>query len=112
LPIAEDFARLLDLVQRPGDFYTQGNQEIAAPRLMVEGVGPIALPLLPVQAAQLIAAAERAPYGRGADGPFCGGKQQSADVWPCGPRGTRISPERVLLHRTWIKSISIRSGTG
>ncbi len=67
MPIAEDFARLLDLVQRPGDFYTQGNQEIAAPRLTVEGIGPIALPLLPVQAAQLIAAAERAPYGRGAD---------------------------------------------
>jgi hypothetical protein len=28
----------------------------------VDGVGPIALPLLPVQAEQLIAVAERAPY--------------------------------------------------
>jgi hypothetical protein len=31
----------------------------------VDGVGPIALPLLPVQAEQLIVVAERAPYGRG-----------------------------------------------
>lgn len=31
----------------------------------VNGVGPIALPLLPTQAEQLIAVAERAPYGRG-----------------------------------------------
>src|SRR5262249_55415645 len=41
--------------------------EMLAPRLEVTGVGVIALPLLPVQARELIAAAERAPYGRGAD---------------------------------------------
>jgi hypothetical protein len=35
--------------------------------LEVNGVGPIALPLLPIQAKQLIAAAERAPYGRGGE---------------------------------------------
>ena len=38
-----------------------------APGLVVGGIGPIALPLLAVQAEQLIAAAERAPYGRGED---------------------------------------------
>jgi hypothetical protein len=38
-----------------------------APGLTVEGVGPVALPLLPAQAEHLIAAAERAPYGRGED---------------------------------------------
>ena len=38
-----------------------------APRLEVEGVGQVALPLLPVQAEQLIATAQRAPYGRGAE---------------------------------------------
>jgi hypothetical protein len=37
------------------------------PLIEVEGIGPIALPLLPAQAVQLLAAAELAPYGRGAD---------------------------------------------
>jgi len=33
----------------------------------VDGVGPLAMPVLPFQADQLIAIAEAAPYGRGAD---------------------------------------------
>lgn len=36
------------------------------PHLEVEGVGTIALPLIPFQAEQLAGIAERAPYGRGA----------------------------------------------
>ena len=63
--ITTDLAGLLDTVQRPGDFYAAGSAEIFTPSLEVEGVGPIALPLLPVQAEQLIAVAEQAPYGRG-----------------------------------------------
>ncbi len=63
--ITKDLAAVLELVQRPGDFFTHGIQEISAPGLDIAGIGPIALPLLPVQAAQLIALAERAPYGRG-----------------------------------------------
>src|SRR5215472_18195117 len=39
--------------------------ELLAPLLEVDGVGPVALPLLSVQAEQLVAVAERAPYGRG-----------------------------------------------
>ena len=58
-------AETLHTVQRPGDFYTTGTTDIFAPRLDVAGVGPIALPLLPVQAQQLLAVAEQAPYGRG-----------------------------------------------
>jgi predicted 2-oxoglutarate/Fe(II)-dependent dioxygenase YbiX len=65
--IAEDFAGILSAVRRPGDFYAFGRTELLAPRIEVESVGTIALPLLPVQAEQLIAAAERSPYGRGAD---------------------------------------------
>ena len=64
--ICEDLAELLSTVQRPGDFYVSGRLQLLAPRLAVEGVGQIALPLLPVQAERLIAIAERAPYGRGA----------------------------------------------
>ena len=65
--ITADFAVLLRSVRRPGDFYASGTIALPAPALEVEGVGPVALPLLPFQAEQLIAAAARAPYGRGQD---------------------------------------------
>ena len=65
--IVSSLAALLGGVERPGDFYTAGTAEIFSPRLEVDGVGPVALPLLQVQAEALIAAAERAPYGRGED---------------------------------------------
>ena len=63
--LTSDLAAILSRVERPGDFYTTGTGEIFTPRLEVDGVGPVALPLLQVQAEALIAAAERAPYGRG-----------------------------------------------
>ncbi|MGB8700209.1 MAG: 2OG-Fe(II) oxygenase [Thermosynechococcaceae cyanobacterium] len=63
--ITTELAEVLSTVQRPGNFYVAGTTEIFAPRLEVEGVGPIALPLLPVQVEQLVAIAEPAPYGRG-----------------------------------------------
>src|SRR5215470_3622801 len=63
--ICEELAELLSTVQRPGDFFASGRLDLLPPRLTVDGVGQIALPLLPVQVEQLIAAAERAPYGRG-----------------------------------------------
>ena len=66
-PIAIEFADLLATVSRPSLFCVAGTQQILAPGLTVEGIGPVALPLLPVQAEQLIAVAERAPYGRGED---------------------------------------------
>lgn len=64
--VCGELAELLSTVQRPGDFFASGRLELLPPRLTVDGVGQIALPLLPVQAEQLIALAERAPYGRGA----------------------------------------------
>ena len=60
-------AELLRKAHRPGDFWVSGTTELLPPSLSVDGVGSIALPLLPVQARQLVAVAERAPYGRGAD---------------------------------------------
>jgi hypothetical protein len=63
--ICQKLADVLSTVQRPGDFYTTGNLELPAPRLLVEGVGQIAFPLLPAQGEQLIAVAQRAPHGRG-----------------------------------------------
>lgn len=63
--LTTDLAAVLGTVRRPGDFAASGTTELSAPQFAVEGVGPLALPLLPVQAAALIAVAERAPYGRG-----------------------------------------------
>jgi hypothetical protein len=63
--LTTELADILHMVQRPGDFYTTGTIDIFTPSLEVTGVGPIALPLLPAQAQQLIAVAAPAPYGRG-----------------------------------------------
>ena len=63
--IVDDFAEALSTVRRPSTFFVAATEPMLAPGLAVDGIGPVALPLLPVQAEQLIAAAERAPYGRG-----------------------------------------------
>lgn len=63
--ITTELPEILKTVQQPGNFYTSGITEMFTPHMEVEGVGPIALPLLPAQAEQLVAVAEQAPYGRG-----------------------------------------------
>ena len=65
--IATELAEVLSTVSRPGNFFVSGSTEMLAPRLEVDGVGRVAMPLLPMQAEQLVAVAERAPYGRGED---------------------------------------------
>jgi len=65
--ITAELAEVLSTVCRPGDFFVSGTTDILAPLLEVDGVGPISLPLLPIQAEQLVAVAERAPFGRGED---------------------------------------------
>ena len=65
--INDALAKVLRTVQTPGDFCAAGNCTLHVPLIEVDGVGPIALPLLSTQAAQLIAVAERAPYGRGGE---------------------------------------------
>jgi predicted 2-oxoglutarate/Fe(II)-dependent dioxygenase YbiX len=56
---------ILSRVQRPGSFYATGKADLAMPRIEVDGVGSIALPLLPQQISQLVQVAEQAPYGKG-----------------------------------------------
>src|SRR5918993_1875549 len=63
--ITADLAAVLGNVRGPGVFFTAGTTELLAPLLEVEGVGPVALPLLPIQARELIGVADPAPYGRG-----------------------------------------------
>ena len=59
------FSVLLQPVTHPGDFCISGTIELFTPSLDVEGVGPVAIPCLPIQMEQLIAASTPAPYGRG-----------------------------------------------
>jgi hypothetical protein len=56
---------LLARVDRPGDFCVHGALALPMPMVQVDGVGLLSFPLLDVQTAALVAAAERAPYGRG-----------------------------------------------
>jgi predicted 2-oxoglutarate/Fe(II)-dependent dioxygenase YbiX len=94
--VAEEFAELLSTVRRPGDFYASGRTEFFAPRIEVEGVGPLALPLLPAQVGQLVAAAVRAPYGRGAE----------TVVDTAVRRTWQIGPDRVrIAGRHWPKTL-------
>ena len=89
--ISRKLAALLRQVRRPGDFYASGTIDIHPPRLEVEGVGSIALPLLSVQAEQIIAVAERAPYGRGTE------TLVDTDVrrtWQVGAEQVRISGKK------------------
>ena len=65
--ITQELANILGDVDRPGDYFVSGRAEFLAPRIEVEGVGLIALPLLPAQAKQLIKGATRAPFGRGTE---------------------------------------------
>ena len=67
MTITDQLAEILAKVNRPGDFFVAGRVDFPAPRLEVEGVGPIALPLLTIQAGQLIEVATRAPYGHGSE---------------------------------------------
>ena len=65
--IADQLFDSLQTVKRPGDFYATGTQDVYLPQLEIAGLGRIALPLLPIQLEQLVAIAERAPYGRGSE---------------------------------------------
>lgn len=85
--IVTELADLLSKAVRPGDFYTSGTTKLLPPSLVVEGVGQIALPLLPVQARELVATAERAPYGRGPDTIVDTSVRNS---WQIGPDRVRI----------------------
>lgn len=96
--IADQLAALLSTVRTPGDFYAVGVAELRIPRLDVSGVGPVALPLLPTQAEQLIAVADRAPYGRGGETLVDTAVRQT---WQIGADRIRIEG------KTWAKTLQV-----
>lgn len=63
--LTKQLADIFQNLQSPGNFYAAGTLEIFPPCLEVNQVGRIALPLLPVQAEQLVKVSDRAPYGKG-----------------------------------------------
>jgi hypothetical protein len=63
--ITHDLAKILSTIRRHGDFYAAGTSDCPMPSLEIGGVGRISLPLLPLQAEQLIAISARSPFGRG-----------------------------------------------
>ena len=67
MSVADELAEVLAGVSRPGDFSVSCCVELQVPRIEVEGVGTVALPVLPAQAKALIKAASQAPYGRGSE---------------------------------------------
>ena len=94
--ITADLAAVLGKVRRPGDFFAAGTAELLAPLLEVEGVGPVALPLLPIQARELIGVAEPAPYGRG----------EETVIDPAVRRCWQIGPDRVRIRgRHWAQTL-------
>jgi predicted 2-oxoglutarate/Fe(II)-dependent dioxygenase YbiX len=94
--IASEFASCLGAVRRPGDFWATGTAMLGLPSLEVTGIGPVALPLLPVQAGQLIACAEAAPFGRG----------EATVVDQTVRRSWQIGPDRVRIGgRHWTETL-------
>ncbi len=95
--ISAELARTLEYVERPGDVCAGGTCEMLAPGLYVEGVGPIALPLLAAQAEQLVAVAKRAPFGRGER------TLVDTDV----RRTWQINPDQVRIHgQGWARTLA------
>ena len=64
-PARSALERLLQSIDRPGEYCTHGRLFAPLPRLEVTGAGLIPFPVPPAHAEALAAAAERAPYGRG-----------------------------------------------
>jgi len=94
--LATELASLLSTVSRPGDFFAAGKIELLAPSLEVEGVGPVALPLLPEQAKRIIGVADAAPYGRG----------EQTVVDPAVRRCWQVGPDHVRLGgRHWAMTL-------
>ena len=58
---------LLQSIERPGDYCTQGRLFVPMPRVEVGGAGMLSFPVTPPQAQALTSVAERAPYGRGVE---------------------------------------------
>ena len=63
--VEREIEKLLQAVDRPGDYCTHGRLFAPLPRVEVAGAGALSFPVPEAQIKDLIAVAARAPYGRG-----------------------------------------------
>ena len=63
----EPLEHLLRSVDQPGDYCVGGRLYTPMPRVIVDGAGELSFPIPDAQIGALIAAAERAPYGKGTE---------------------------------------------
>ncbi len=88
---------LLRSVDRPGNYCAGGRLYVPMPRVEVKGVGELSFPVQPAQIEALIAAAERAPYGKGTRTLV---DVSVRDCW-------QIDARRIRLHgRAWPDSLA------
>lgn len=106
MSLNDDLSDILATLQCSGDYYAAGTADSPMPSLEVDGVGRISLPLLPIQAEQLIAVATRSPFGRG----------QETVIDTAVRRTWQIPAEHVRLKgRSWgrsLESIVARAASG
>ena len=86
--LEDEIDKLLRSVDRPGDFCTHGRVLVPMPRLEVQGAGALSFPIPEVQIQALVAAAERAPYGKG---PETLVDRSVRDCWQIEPARVRLS---------------------
>ena len=80
--------KLLLSVERPGDFCAHGRLLAPMPRLEVAGAGALSFPVPEAQVRALIAAAERAPYGKGSQTLV---DRSVRDCWQIDPELVRLA---------------------
>ena len=87
---------LLEAVNRPGGFCTEGRLLVPMPRIVVGETPMLSFPVPDAQARALIATAERAPYGRGQETLY---DASVRNCWQVDPRSIRIEG------RTWRQTL-------
>lgn len=90
MELAERLRAHLSDVDRPAEFAVAGLYQTPMPDIEVDGVGPLAFPLLAVQAEQLAGVAAAAPYGRGPDTIV---DETVRKTWQIAPSNLRIRSE-------------------
>ena len=86
--VTDAIEKLLQSIDRPGDFCVHGQRLAALPRLRVQGAGALSFPVPEDQIRALIGAAEPAPYGKGTETVV---DRSVRNCWQIGPERVRLT---------------------
>ena len=86
--VTDAIEKLLQSIDRPGDFCVHGQRLAALPRLRVQGAGALSFPVPEDQIRALIGAAEPAPYGKGTETVV---DRSVRNCWQIGPERVRLA---------------------